>query len=408
MLETVVLNPNLELKPVRQDGQITAITVIAPVKGRNLHQTTVARSEEPQLFGALLLHGATGGAGGAGGFGAREQLRLADIGVLIPEDRVSTPVWFSCDIDAARGREALPHRGASENAQGARQDLVVNPTLRHFGCEGFPDDMRGRVRLANRFRTDRSWLWVERPHLAAPCVYSYSSSAARELDDLVPGAVPPPALDRCMVQRLLDAGVIVSSSAYASDVRARAHAMAAARAALGDRRYVVIPEAIAPLQLAAVRRYYQDLIGEGFLVAGDKDWPDRHFSGRDPIGYFFHHQLNALVSAIAGRPLKPSFSFFASYRPGSVLPPHRDRAQCEYALSIQLDFSPEPEDTSPWPLFVQPPGQPAATAVPTRLGGAVLYFGKEVRHHRDVLTGGDYSRHWFCFYVPDDFEGPLD
>jgi hypothetical protein len=38
----------------------------------------------------------------------------------------------------------------------------------------------------------------------------------------------------------------------------------------------------------------------------------------------------------------------------------------------------------------------------------VLYFGREVRHHRELLTGADYSRHWFFFYVAENFTGSLD
>ena len=166
-------------------------------------------------------------------------------------------------------------------------DLVVNPTLRHFGRNGFPPEMRGRLGLANRFRTDRSWLWVDGTDLCAPGVYSYSAATAAAIDSLAPGEAPP-ALDPDLRQHLLEAGVIGSSAEMARQRAVRADLQARAGRELHERRYTVLPRVIAPLQLAAARRYYRDLIGEGFLAAGDKDWPDRHFSGRDPIGYFFH------------------------------------------------------------------------------------------------------------------------
>ncbi len=315
MSEALVVNPNIELKPVREDGQIVAMKVIAPVKGGDLHQTTVTR-EAPQLFGALLLHAATNGAGGAAAFGAPERQPLVDIGVLVSEAQVSTPVSFTCDLDELGGA-VRPQR---ERAP----DLIVNPTLRHVGREGFPQEMRGRVRLANRFRTDRCWLWIDLPDIAAPCVYSYSPSE-RVLAGLVPGQPPPPALEPRALAGLVEAGVVVSSSQWARDLEMRTRQIAAIGADLRERRYTVIPQVIAPLQLTAVRRYYRDLIAEGFLPAGDKDWPDRHFSGRDPIGYFFHHQLTPLVSAIAGQPLTASFRF---------LPPTgRDRCSRRIAIA---------------------------------------------------------------------------
>jgi hypothetical protein len=126
------------------------------------------------------------------------------------------------------------------------------------------------------------------------------------------------------------------------------------------------------------------------------------------MGHFFHAQLNDLVSEIVGAPTKPSFSFYASYRTGSELPAHRDREQCEYSMSILVDYAPEPDDLSPWPIFVQPPGASAATPVDLGIGDAVFYFGREVRHHRERLTNSEYCNCWFFFYVPEDFQGSLD
>ena len=131
-------------------------------------------------------------------------------------------------------------------------------------------------------------------------------------------------------------------------------------------------------------------------------------SSRDPIGNFFHAQMNDIISEIAGTRLEPSFSFFASYRAGAELPVHGDRDQCEYAMSILVDFSPEPADLSPWPIFVQPPGAIAATAVPLGIGDAVLSYGREVLHHREILANSRYCSCWFFFYVAEDFAGPLD
>jgi hypothetical protein len=406
--DTLVVNPHVDLKLARDGDQVSAITVHAPIKGAHLQVTTVARNENPQLFGLLLLHSITNGAGAVTDLESDDRSRLADIGFLVLEDRVSTPPWFSCDLDDLP-IAFMPRGGARVAARAiAFDDLVVHPTLRHFGRDGFPFAMRGRVRLANRFHPDRSWLWVESTKVCAPSVYSYSSGVADVVDRLRPGTPPPATIDPDLLQHLVEAGVIVSSARMVRQRERRAASLATAARELRERGYTVLPHLFAPLQLAAARRYYQQLIGEGFLPAGDKDWPNRHYSGRDPITHFFHQQLSDVIAGIAGQPLKPSFCFFASYRAGSVLPAHLDREQCEYAVSIQVDFSPDPEDVSPWPLYVQPPDSSVTTPISLPLGGALLYFGRTVRHYREVLTEGEYSRHWFVFYVPETFAGPLD
>jgi hypothetical protein len=405
--DTLIVNPLAELKMTRDGDQVTAITVLAPVKGRHLHMTTVNRTEDPELFGLLLLHSITNGAGGSSGFSGDERTRLANIGFLIPEDRTSTRPWFSCDLDDLPA-EFLPRNARHQPTASAIDDLVVNPTLRLFGRDGFPQAMRGRLNLTNRFNPDRSWLWVDTGDLSGPSIYSYSSAVADAVGQLRPGESLSSSLGPELRQNLFAAGVIGSSAAMARRREARSAQAATLGLLLRQRGYIVLPQLIPPLQVAATRRYYRELIDEGFLSPGDKDRPDRDSSGRDSVAHFYHHQLTDLVAEILAEPVKASFCFFAAYHRGSQLKPHRDRPQCEYAVSIQLDFSPDPESASPWALHAEPLDGSPAEPIELPLGGALMYLGCRVRHYRDVLTQGDQSRHWFVFYVPMTFTEPLD
>ena len=402
----LVLNPQLQIKHVRENGSITAITVRAPVKGESMRVTKIPRSTDPQMFTALLIHSGTGTLDAAN-FTDAERSRLAEMGVLLAQQQVSSPVSFSCDLNnppidlipARAQRTARPFQDLS--------DLVVNPTLRHLGIEGPTPAMRGHVKLQNPFRTDRSWISVDDPVTGVPCLYSYPQQIADEVEALRPGQpirrTLAPEISECFYR----AGV-TESSADSDRPRDRCRRdRAAARAALVAKRYVVLPHMLPPFQLGAIRRYYQALITEGFLPFGDEEWPYRFFSGRDPLAYCFHEQLKSLVSDIAGQPVKASFSFFASYHPGSTLPAHRDRDQCEWALSLQIDQSPE-ADTLAWPLYLQPPGADQPTPIFTGIGDGTLYYGREVAHYRDALTTAGYGSFWFLFYVPENFSGSLD
>ena len=104
--------------------------------------------------------------------------------------------------------------------------------------------------------------------------------------------------------------------------------------------------------------------------------------------------------------MKPTFLYFASYRPGAVLPAHRDREECEYSISLLLDFVPEPEGLNPWPIFVELPerlGEP----IPIHLGigDMLLYRGRELLHYRHAFKEGDASATWLFFYQPVTSEG---
>lgn len=400
----VVVNPQVELFPVGQDRTVSAITVRAPVKGLGQRVTTIDRSE-PEIFAALLMHLISREAPVSSS--APEYDRLCDIGFLVTSDRVSQPVWYSCDVldPPTELIPVRPHRDLISTELAG--DLVVNPALQHFGHEGPPGSMRGRLKLRSQFDPGRSWLWIQQEDLCAPCLYSYSSERAVDLSHLVAGDPAPPTLDEATRQRLLEADVLTPAAGRwrREDRDTR---LARARRELQADRHTVLHHVIPPLEVAALRRYYRDAITEGYFEPSDAQWPNRSFSSRDGIAQFFHAQLTGLVSEIAGARFKPSFQFFASYREGAELPPHRDREQCELAMSILLDFSPEPVDASPWPLFVQPPQAASPTPIAQGIGDAVLYYGREVRHHRERLTNSDYSSSWFFFYVHESFEGPLD
>jgi len=404
--ETLVVNREAVIKVERDEGAISAVTVRAPVKGEALKVTRIDRAAEPQLFGTLLVSSATGEIG-LSRLTDAERARFVEIGVLIPPDRASTQVFFRCDSTdthpallparPAREREAAPDTPA----------LIASATLRRFESGGPPTEMRGRLSLRNPFDPDRAWMMTDDDPMAAPRVYSYDSKD-EALEHLEAGSPVRDSLSPQAAGQLFDAGVIESRARRARERERRTQEADAARRLLAERRYVMLSGVVPPLQLAAARRYYRGLIAEGFLPFGDAQWPDRYFAAKEPLAYFFHEQLAGVVSRVAGQPVKPSFCFFASYRPGAELPPHTDREQCEYSLSILVDQSPEPAGASSWPLHLQPPGAPAATPVAAALGDGVLYFGREVTHFRERLVAADFCSFWFFFYVPEGFMGSLD
>lgn len=402
----LTVNPHLLVKLERENGSISGVTVRAPVKGESMRVTKITRAAEPQIFKTVLIHSQTGTLTDAN-FTPDERARLAEIGLLLAPEQVSTLVWFSCDLtdlplDLIPARTRRAARRLNEIT-----DLVVSPTLRHLGTEGPSRAMPGHVKLPNVFHPDRWWVTIDDPVTGMPCFYSYSEDIAAEVNALRAGRAVPKTVAPHIREWLFTAGIIESSAEAALQRDFCRREREKAKTALNQSRYAILPKMLAPLQLAAVRRYYRAVIAEGFLPFGDEEWPNRFFAGRDPIACFYQNQLTELIGEVAGRRIKASFCFFASYHPGSALPPHTDREQCEWALSLPIDQSPETE-TSPWPLYLKPPGADQATPIFTGVGDGTLYYGREVAHHRETLTNADFCSFWFIFYVPEEFEGSLD
>ena len=138
---------------------------------------------------------------------------------------------------------------------------------------------------------------------------------------------------------------------------------------------------------------------------------------RLPMVMSFHWGLTSRISAIAGRPLLPTFVFFRVYMKGDRLLVHSDRPSCEHALSLTLGYS----DNEIWPLEIgdvshrfediadDPKrddfgGEPFSTVM-LDPGDALLYRGVNRRHARMIPNPNRWSAHLFLFWV--DADGPF-
>jgi len=220
------------------------------------------------------------------------------------------------------------------------------------------------------------------------------------------GEPAPPGLTRDEQLVLAMAGVLVEPD-YIEECRRNYAAMVKRSAAQFRRRgYVALKSLIHPFHLAALRRYYRQLIRDGKIQLGDDQSPRRYGAHNERVARFFHHQLAAVVSDVLGEFTKPSYVYFASYQPGSRLGKHTDREQCQYSISLCLDFTPEPKKQTPWPLFLET--RQGTVKIYQSLGDGLLYRGRELPHYRTHLPRNYTSTSLFFHYVRRDFNGPLN
>lgn len=170
--------------------------------------------------------------------------------------------------------------------------------------------------------------------------------------------------------------------------------------------YAPIAGLIHPFHVAALRRYYRHLIRTGAIQLGDRQSSRRYIAHNEPVARFFHQQITARLSQLAGEALRPSYVYLASYLSGAELKKHVDREQCEYSVTFCLDFSPEPELATPWPIRLDTAS--GTVKVYQALGDGLAYRGTRLPHYRDALGEGQTSTSIFFHYVPEGFQGPLN
>jgi hypothetical protein len=222
---------------------------------------------------------------------------------------------------------------------------------------------------------------------------------------LHPGEPVPPSFPEEDRFSLAAAGILTPQDHAQGRIREWERIVNDAAPSFREKGYVPIGNLLHPFHLAALRRYYRCLVRRGHLSLGDTSTSRRYVAHNESVARFFHHQIAVAVSAIAGEAIKPSYVYAASYLTGAELKKHTDREQCEFSVTLCLDFSPEPALETSWPIRLETPQ--GTVAVYQALGDGLVYRGTRVPHYRDVLSGNRTSTSIFFHYVPMDFAGPL-
>jgi hypothetical protein len=172
-----------------------------------------------------------------------------------------------------------------------------------------------------------------------------------------------------------------------------------------ERGFAPVSGLISTSQIAALRRYYRQLIRTGKMHLGDDQSARRYGAYNDPAASYFLLRLAERMCGYIGQRVKPSYVYTASYLEGANLEPHTDRSQCEFTVTLCIDYAPEPESQTPWPIHLVVKG--GTVTVFQALGDALLFRGCEILHYRNQLPSGQCSTSIFFHYVREDFDGPL-
>jgi len=255
------------------------------------------------------------------------------------------------------------------------------------------------------FATQGRMVWVRDPANDALQPFWLGPELTAMLSGAQPGDPAPSTLSP-QARRILCMANVLATDDYSSLRRQQwAEVVSIAGARFQSQGYAPVGRLIHPFHIAALRRYYRHQLRTGRLRLGDSQCPRRYVSDNDPVARFFHQQLTTAVAALAGEPVKASYVYLASYQPGAVLKKHTDREQCEFSVTLCLDYSPEPHNGTPWPLYLHK--NSGKVTVFQGIGDALLYRGCQLPHSREPLLVGHTSTSIFFHYGREVFVGSL-
>ena len=307
---------------------------------------------------------------------------------------------FRCLLDE-QPTVLLPEPAAAElRAVTTLGDAPLNPW-----CLLSPKEL-GRPPFLERFEQPKETIWILDPPSNSLLPFGLGAEFRRYLECMQLGecsgvAIPP------RVSAILRYARVLVPDDYNVRRESEWNKTTTKRASFFRRHgYVRVNRLFHAFHIASLRHYYRDLINRGEFERDRKQCPKRLFMHNEPTTRFFHHQLTAVVSAIVGEPVQPSFSFVSCYESGACLEKHIDREQCEYTISLCVDFVPEPRTVTRWPLWIDAALGPVA--IQQELGDALLFRGRDLPHYRDTLTEGASSTSVFFHFVRRNFTGDLD
>jgi hypothetical protein len=286
------------------------------------------------------------------------------------------------------------------------EPLSLNPQCSLLPAGAIPSELEPHRQLLENFTLQGTVAWVRDPATDALQPFWLGQRLEAVVSRLRAGELVPESVPQDVRSLLTQAGIFTQEQA--AECRVSAWSEVARRSArqFQETGYAPVRCLIHPFNLAALRRYYRHAIRRGAIRLGDEQSPRRYVVHNESVASFFHHQLTNAVSAVAGQAVKPSYVYFASYLGGAELKKHTDRQQCEFSVTLSLDFSPEPDLATSWPIRLDTPN--GSVAVYQALGDGLVYRGTKVPHYRSVLPEGHTSTSIFFHYVATDFSGPLD
>lgn len=344
-----------------------------------------------------------------------ERIFLTENGVLVEEEKAPEKPLFHCLLDEVE----------TNGFNGESADLLVNPTF-HFEPFSF-ENLRNWI-IHKHLSPYQPSVWVRQPLTEIESGYWLDNAQAEIVSKFRAGEKPTFEIENDLISKLVAAEILVFPGTFQKKEKTVIESVKRAKREFQQLNYTVLRELIKPPQMKAMRRFYRELIDQGFMIFGDPQVGRRFKRPNEPLARVFHENLTHLMSILAGKEVKPSYVFAASYREFAELLPHTDRKQCEFSISFQVDYQPEPENhLSPWALYISQPDFPIDFERPYHgenfpakcpevdknkpihlaSGDAVFYKGCEVIHYRYALPANHQSTSLFFHYVPKNFEDDL-
>src|ERR1700730_17947095 len=223
-----------------------------------------------------------------------------------------------------------------------RKELHLNPLARLLPHGVKPEELPGSAESLRNFALEGTTAWVRQPVTDSWLPFWLGPRLERAIAAIKREGHVLAGLPDEDLALLTSAGIVSAEEQEKSDHERWHEAIFRSAEMFRQRNYAPIRSLLHPFHVAALRRYFRYLVRSGRIRFGDEQSSQRYGVHNESVSRFFHQQMAKMVSLIVGEPVIPSYVYSACYVSGAVLKKHIDREQCEFSVTLCLDFSPEP------------------------------------------------------------------
>lgn len=413
----LIINPFAQITSFENNGNTEELRIEIPIPNESKRIFQLTSEENPELVDFISDLNKWGFQQfDQNDLTKPEMELLLENGFLVKKDSAPKKPLFTCFLDEIKPQNLLISSTAN---------LIVNPSFRF---ESFDLTKAPQLIHINNFSPYFPIVWVKLPITEIEIGYWLRDEYVEIAQNLVAGEKPNSEIDAKVLSKLVEAGILIDAETISKIEAEINHNLEMAHQTFIEKKYVVLEQILPTYYITSLQAFFRQYVANGFMPFDDGQVKRRYYQHNLPVAQFFHHNFTRLMSKIVGIEVKPSYVYAASYIEDADLYPHLDREQCEYSISFQVDYLPEPENgVSPWGLYVSPlkEGQfekinfsweefpednstnQEVTKIHLKNGDGVVYKGRELIHYRYKLPKNHQSTSLFFHYVAHDYQGQL-
>lgn len=336
-------------------------------------------------------------------------------GILIDRDQTIEKPLFSCQLKDVNTD--------FENFE--TSNLIINPDIRFepFNLANFKIWINEK-----HLSPHQPIIWVKNRITDIESGYWLDPEETLFITNLLNNGSIDEDIDIKLLQRLYSAQILTTEDHLLEEQNRWTSVIKKAKKQFREEKYALIENILPEFQINALQRFYKQYVAQGFMEFGDEQVNNRYRQHNEPLARFIHHNFAKLMSLVAETKISPSYCYAASYKDSAELKPHRDREQCKYSISFQVDYEPIPKNkVSPWSINIAEPFEvnnqnismswsefknysdqiKKTKSMNVKCGDGIFYKGQELIHYREKLPKDHTSTSLFFHFVDYDFKGNL-